>query len=59
LFSSLSISLFPFFGFPFASETKSTLPFYVTKKKKDLKDFMSKAGRVTFADILKNRDGEG
>ncbi|KAI8890814.1 hypothetical protein K501DRAFT_290284 [Backusella circina FSU 941] len=25
----------------------------------DLKDFMRKAGRVTFADILKDRDGEG
>lgn len=27
--------------------------------KKDLKDFMRKAGRVTFADILKDREGEG
>lgn len=25
----------------------------------DLKDFMRKAGEVSFADILKDRDGEG
>ena len=58
---SLLSSIFPFENVSLLlSIVKLNLSqFSDLKSKKDLKDFMRKAGRVTFADILKDREGEG